>query len=148
MVLFYYGKLNLENDLISPLFNSMSKNTFKLLQRAYNIIEFYSGDKLAVIMFKRNDFEETGTSLDDTDAFPDIPLQLKSVKFCILASEDDKGYFRVSLRSKGNLSARGVAETFGGGGHLNASGCKIFGPYDEVKEKLLQNTIKTLGWKL
>ena len=141
-----YGNLTME-DIINPLFNSMKMEVFYLLQKAYQTIEFYSDNKLAIIMLSNSDFKETGATLDDTDIFPDIPLQLENVQFAILASEDDKGYFRVSLRSKGDISARKVAESFGGGGHLNASGCKIFGGFDEVKDKLINSTIEILGWK-
>ena len=141
-----YGRLKME-EITTPLFNSWTNESFSLLQRAYKNIEFYADKKLAMVMFSRNDFVETGTTLDDTDAIPDIPLQLKCVEFGILASEDDKGYFRVSFRSKGEISAKDVAESFGGGGHLNASGCKIFGSFDEVKQRLLDNTLQVLGWK-
>lgn len=141
-----YGGIKME-DVTTPLFNSLTFEVFNLMQLAYQKIEFYSEQKLAVIMFSKEDFKKTSTTLDDVDIFPDIPLQLECVKFAILASEDDKGYFRVSFRSKGELSAKDVAESFGGGGHLNASGCKIFGTFGEVKEKLLGNTLELLGWK-
>ncbi len=141
-----YGKLKIE-EVTTPLFNSMEYRVFNLLQLAYQKIEFYSDNKLAIIMFSKEDFKNTETTLDDVDAFPDIPLQLECIKFAILASEDDKGYFRVSFRSKGELSAKDVAESFGGGGHLNASGCKIFGSFDEVKDRLLNNSFEVLGWK-
>jgi hypothetical protein len=62
----------------------MSKNIFALMQKAYNIVEFYAKEKFAIIMLSKEDFAETNTTLNDTDAFPDIPLQLKSVQFCIL----------------------------------------------------------------
>lgn len=141
-----FGKLQMES-LTTPLFNSMSFNSFEMLKKLYNRIEFFCDNKFALVMFKRQDFNDTGTTLDDTNAFPDLPLQLECVQFCILASEDDKGYFRVSFRSKGELSARSVAESFGGGGHPQASGCKIFGAYDEVRQKLIDSTIQVLGWK-
>ncbi|MBQ7918040.1 MAG: bifunctional oligoribonuclease/PAP phosphatase NrnA [Clostridia bacterium] len=134
-------------DVVNPIFNSMSNNSFQMLKRVYNYMKFYCGGRFALVVLRRSDFIETGTTLDDTDAFPDLPLQLESVKFCILASEDDKGYFRVSFRSKGEISARAVAESFGGGGHLNASGCKIFGEYEDVKQKLIDSTLSVLGWK-
>lgn len=141
-----YGKIEMES-ITTPLFNSMSFNTFEMLKKVYKYIEFYSDNKFALVMFKREDFVECGTTLDDTNAFPDLPLQLEDVQFCILASEDDQGYFRVSFRSKGDISAKNVAEYFGGGGHPNASGCKIFGSYDEVKQRLIDSTLETLGWK-
>ncbi|MBR7172495.1 MAG: bifunctional oligoribonuclease/PAP phosphatase NrnA [Clostridia bacterium] len=141
-----YGELKME-EITTPLFNSMTFEVFNLMQLAYDKIEFYSDKRLAMIMFSNEDFKKTSTTINDVDAFPDIPLQLECVKFAILASEDDKGYFRVSFRSKGEISAKDVAESFGGGGHLNASGCKIFGTFEEVKEKLLSNSLEILGWK-
>ena len=134
-------------DVVNPIFNSMTINNFEMLKKVYASMEFYADNKFAMVLLKRQDFIETGTTLDDTDAFPDLPLQLECVQFSIVGSEDDKGYFRISFRSKGNLSARDVAETFGGGGHLNASGCKIFGSYDDVKQKLIDSTLSVLGWK-
>ena len=134
-------------SITTPLFNSMSFNSFEMLKKLYNNMELLCNNRFALVMFKRQDFLETGTTLDDTNAFPDLPLQLECVQFCILASEDDKGYFRVSFRSKGDISARSVAESFGGGGHPNASGCKIFGSYDEIKQRLInekENRIKEI----
>lgn len=140
-----FGKIKIE-EVSTPLFNSMTLDNFELLKKVYEKIEFLADNKLAVILLNRRDFIDTNTTLDDTDAFPDVLLQLKCVQFGILASEDDKGYFRVSFRSKGEISARAVAESFGGGGHLNASGCKIFGSFDDVKQQLIDNTLQILGW--
>ncbi len=140
------GKIKIE-DVTTPLLNSTSNEVFELMKRAYSKIEFYSDSKLGIIMFSRNDFIETNTTLDDLDVFPDIPLKLEKVQFAILASEDEKGYFRVSFRSKGELSAKNVANVFGGGGHLNASGCKIFGEYADVKQKLIDSVMQTFGWE-
>ena len=143
--------LNLSNikidEVSNPLFNSMTYEVFELMKEAYNRLELYADGKLSVIMFRHEDFVKTKTNLDQLDAFPDIALQLDSVKLAILASEDEQGYFRVSFRSKGNISSSSVASVFGGGGHLNASGCKIFGDFDEVKERLIQASLDTMKWK-
>lgn len=142
-----YGNLKME-DISEPLVNSVSMNLFSMIRLAYQKIEFLCDGKFALVMFNHNDFVKNNLTLDDIGMIPDIPLQISTVKFAILASEDDKGYFRVSFRSKGELSSSKVAETFGGGGHINASGCRIFGEYDEVKQKLIDSTISTLGWEL
>lgn len=144
--LLQFGKLTME-EITNPLFFSMKYDIFSMMQLAYQKIEFYADKKLAIIMFSHDEFVKRNITLDDLDVFPDIPLQLECVKFAILASEDDKGYFRVSFRSKGNISAQDVAKTFGGGGHLNASGCKIFGDFEDVKDQLITNTLETLGWQ-
>ncbi len=145
-ILLKFGEFNIE-EITDPLMNSMKIEVFEHMKLAYNKMELYAENKFALIMFSREDFLKTGATMEELDVFPDIPLQLESVQFAILASEDDKGYFRVSLRSKGNISAKAVAELFGGGGHFNASGCKIFGEYEEVKNQLVDGTLQTLGWK-
>lgn len=133
-------------EITEPILNSMKMETFDMLKKAYSDIEFYCGGKLGVIMFRHEDFVARNASIDDMNAFAEIPLQVEVVKFAILASQDDKGYFRVSLRSKNGYSAKSVAEALGGGGHINASGCKLFGEYDEVKQRLIDTVVQTLGW--
>jgi phosphoesterase RecJ-like protein len=44
----------------------------------------------------------------------------------------DEETFRISLRSKGHVNAARVAERFGGGGHINASGFTVHGPYERL----------------
>lgn len=135
-------------DIFSPLFQSMPMPIFKMLKLAYQRMELLCDNRFALIMFSHDDFVKHGTNYDELDAFPDIPLQIGDVKIAILASEDDRGYFRVSIRSKGEVSARIVAESFGGSGHFNASGCKIFGEFAEVRQKLIDSVTSCLGWKL
>lgn len=143
-----FGKIKME-DVTTPLFQSMKIEVFNLIKLAYEKLEFFADGKLGIIMFSKEDFKNTRTTLDDVDAIPDIPLQVGSVEFAILASEDDQGYFRVSFRSKGDvISAKKVAETFGGGGHFNASGCKLFGEFDDIKQKLIGSVAETFGWKI
>ncbi len=48
----------------------------------------------------------------------------------------DKRY-RVSLRSKGGVNVAAIAENFGGGGHVNASGCSLDGPLSVATERVL-----------
>ena len=55
---------------------------------------------------------------------------------CLLRADED-GVVRVSLRSKGDIDVRAVAQQFGGGGHMNASGFTTEGPIDAVRASLL-----------
>lgn len=139
------GKFSME-DVYVPLFNSMTMGVYQMMKKAYKNTELFDDNKLAILMFRVSDFIETGTTMDDLDAFADLPLQIESVKLAILASESDKGFFRVSFRSKGKMvSTKAVAEIFGGGGHFNASGCKIFGSFDEVRQRLIDAAMLVLG---
>ena len=44
-------------------------------------------------------------------------------------------YKKIS-ETENEYNVQAILEKLGGGGHLNASGCKIFGTFEEVKEKL------------
>jgi phosphoesterase RecJ-like protein len=61
------------------------------------------------------------------------------VKVAILFREDKKVRDRinVSFRSKGDVDVNKIASSFGGGGHVRASGCILEGPLAEVERKVL-----------
>lgn len=66
----------------------------------------------------------------ETDGLVNIPLQIGEIKLSALLTEED-GYFRVSLRSKEGVNVNGLAAAhFHGGGHIRASGGRIFIPDD------------------
>ena len=54
----------------------------------------------------------------------------------IFAYETEPGIFKVSLRSNLYLDVSAVAQRFGGGGHVRASGCTVPGNADEVLKKV------------
>ena len=52
---------------------------------------------------------------------------VKNVKiyFTVRPDPEEKGLYRCSLRSKGNIDVSALAQKYDGGGHKNASGCSI-----------------------
>ena len=50
--------------------------------------------------------------------------------------EFKENQYKVSLRSKGKVNVSSLAAAFGGGGHVLASGCMIFGTLEEVLDRL------------
>lgn len=51
--------------------------------------------------------------------------------------EQEDGLIRLSIRSKGDLNVAKVAESFSGGGHINASGCTLPGPVESAVQAVL-----------
>lgn len=78
-----------------------------------------------------------GALSEHADGFEDLPRTIQGVEVSILFSELEKDYFKLSLRSKGRLNVERVAGKFGGGGHLNAAGCRIRGALSTVKQWVL-----------
>ena len=61
----------------------------------------------------------------ESEGLVNVPLSIEKVRLSVLVKED-KGHFRVSVRSKKGTSAQNLAlQFFHGGGHENAAGGKI-----------------------
>jgi phosphoesterase RecJ-like protein len=74
---------------------------------------------------------------EDADGFVNYPLTAGEVEAVALLKESTPGVYRTSLRSKGDVNVARVAEMFGGGGHRNAAGCTLKGPWDETEAKIV-----------
>lgn len=78
----------------------------------------------------------TGALQEHTEGFVDLPRTIEGVEISVLFSELEKNYFKLSLRSKGRFNVERVAGKFGGGGHVNAAGCRIRGDISTVKQRV------------
>jgi phosphoesterase RecJ-like protein len=86
----------------------------------------------------------TSTSEVDTDNFTTYPMSIEGVKIGILFLELPDGV-KVSFRSKGDIPINELAKEFGGNGHRNAAGARLFtAPLDEVRRNVLRAAQKYL----
>lgn len=87
-------------------------------------------DGVAYMVIKREEYEACHLKDGDTEGFVNIPLVVGKVRLSLFLKED-KGFYRVSIRSKrGTSAARLAKEYFNGGGHECASGGKLYFPAD------------------
>lgn len=134
------------DQICEPIFSNKSIGEFNLTKLAYQKFEMYECNQIALAVLTNKDFEAIGSSFSETHGLCDIGLSIGSVKIVLFASQDptQEDCYYVSVRSKGKTSARKIAEAFGGGGHFNASGCKIVDNEQNVKQKLLDQAKKEL----
>lgn len=107
-----------------------------LYGRVMSKMRFELDDRLAFIVITEKDMTELGAEKSFTEGFVDFPLTVDGVEVAISVMEYKKGQYKASLRSKGKVNVSAVAATFGGGGHILASGCMLFGELEEVIERL------------
>ncbi len=82
--------------------------------------------------------KESASAIDgDNNGFVNIPLAARDVVAVIYMREVGENKYRASLRSKGDINVAKVAESFGGGGHKNASGLSIEGDWDEKESEIV-----------
>jgi phosphoesterase RecJ-like protein len=120
----------------NSLYEAWSENRFALLIMALNTIEIR--DNIAITVVTREMYEKTGAGPEDTESFSNFPKMMKDIKVVALFREMGENYWRVSLRSKGDINVAKIATLFDGGGHKNAAGCKIKANLESAKESLIK----------
>lgn len=109
----------------------------RLLAEVLKTLVLDINGKIGSIIVTHEALTRVGALPEHTDGFEDLPRTIQGVEVSILFIELEKEYFKLSLRSKGNLNVERVAAKFGGGGHVNAAGCKIKGDISTVKQRVL-----------
>ena len=125
------------------MFTRQSKARALLYIRVLNTLRFELEGKVAFITVRQKDFDETGTDKSHTEGFVDFALSIDGVNVSVSLLEFKPNQYKVSLRSR-EINVNAVAATFGGGGHILASGCVVCGEYEEVIERLTQAIYRQL----
>lgn len=123
------------NAISYYMFTKQSKNRAKLFGLTMSKIKYFLDDRLAVAFVSVSDIESSGATKDETEGFIDFVMGIDSVKVGACVLEMAKNKYKISFRSKGP-DVNAVANAFGGGGHVLASGCQIQGEYEEVVDKI------------
>ena len=118
------------------LFKKQPKERAKLFGKAMSSIRYYHEDRFAVIVISQQLLNECGAEPSMTEGFVDFPLSVGTVEVAASLMERKKGQWKISLRTKTYADANKIAGVYGGGGHIRASGCMLFGDVEEVLDKL------------
>ncbi len=128
------------SKIYQKIFEEGSANKLKLLGRALDSLSIYHHGVVAAITLLRKDFTETFTSEEDTDNMVNYTLTIGGVKIGLMFIELAEGV-KVSFRSKGTIPVNALAKEFGGNGHMNAAGARIYGiTIDDVMKNVVERS--------
>lgn len=123
--------------LAQILMRDTEYKVFRLKAKTLFNANFYNNHTIGLININLVDLQETNTEIDHTEGFINEIINIESVLVAISIIEIKKMVYKVSFRSKNDVSAEACAKCFGGGGHKYAAGCKMFGYLEDVIEKIL-----------
>ncbi|MBW7997577.1 MAG: bifunctional oligoribonuclease/PAP phosphatase NrnA [Candidatus Glassbacteria bacterium] len=127
------------NYVYGLLFERSSIAGVKALGKVLNTLGLAYDNRLAHISLTAEIMEQTGATLEETETFVDVIRALDPVELCIYFRELDGGRIKVSFRSKSaGINVNTLAEKFGGGGHLRASGAVIEGALEVVVARVVE----------
>lgn len=118
------------------LFKKQPKARAALFAKTMDKIRYYHDNRFAVIVISKQNMEFCGADQGMTEGFVDFPLNVDSVEVAASLLEVRKGQYKISLRSKTYADVNRIAGVYGGGGHVRAAGCMLFGDVEEVLDKL------------
>jgi phosphoesterase RecJ-like protein len=119
------------------VYNSYPWSRVELMSRVLSTVKRSATGKVAWMRQTLEMSDDAESVEGDNNGFVNIPLAAREVEAVLYMREVGKDAYRCSLRSKGDINVARVAEKFGGGGHRNASGCRIEGVWDEKEKELL-----------
>jgi bifunctional oligoribonuclease and PAP phosphatase NrnA len=123
--------------LYQRIYGSFPLRRFELLRRALETLSLSHEGRVSYMTIPRDAYRELGCRPDDLEGLVDIPREVEGSEIAILFREMEDGAVKISFRSSGSADVNAVARSFGGGGHVKASGALVTGPLDEVIERVV-----------
>lgn len=123
-------------ELQYQLFKKQSPARAALHAATMSGMRYFFEGRFALIVVTQAAMEKCGADASATEGFVDFPLNVEGVEVAASLLEVKKRQYRVSLRSKLYADVNKIAATYGGGGHVRAAGCMLFGELEEIIDRL------------
>ncbi|HEV8539308.1 MAG TPA: bifunctional oligoribonuclease/PAP phosphatase NrnA [Bacteroidota bacterium] len=131
-------------EVYSNVYEGWSPGRMRLLGEVLDSMKTAYDGRLAYVVCTQEMFKKTGTTEIETDNFTSFPMSVRGVQVGILFNELNNGV-KISFRSKGMIPINELAKEFGGNGHLNAAGTRIFDArLDEIVASVVDKANKYL----
>ncbi len=130
-------------EVSKHIYQTNTYGMLKLQSMAIETLRLEAEGQIAAVWLTNEMFKKAGVKDEiDTQIFTDIPLSIEETSVAVLLKEmEDSNEVKISLRSKCDVDVNAVARTFGGGGHLRASGCEMAAGIEEAY-KIIVDEIK------
>ncbi|MFH1791911.1 MAG: bifunctional oligoribonuclease/PAP phosphatase NrnA, partial [Candidatus Omnitrophota bacterium] len=135
------------DEISSSVYENKRYEDVKLLARVLSTLTVACGGRVAYITCTRAMIRSTGSAAEATENFVNFARSVQGTMMSFFIREDSRkrNRYRVSLRSKGDVSVNRIASVFGGGGHKHAAGCTINGTIGDVKRRILKEARNEIG---
>lgn len=114
---------------------------FRTLGRVMETVTFDLDGKLVMARYTEDMRPQTGEEADDSDDFVGIIRYAEGVLVAVLLKERGADV-KVSVRTRGGVSAQAICMELGGGGHVPAAGATIRGVDLDEAERLLVAAVR------
>ena len=126
-------------SLSRAMYENQPRRRFELLRFALNKAEFHCADRIATFSLTMADASRLGVIPEDNEGIIDQLRSIEGVRAAVFFEELPEGKVRVSARSKDPaLDVCKICQMFKGGGHPMASGARVHGTLEKVREDFIK----------
>ncbi len=127
------------------LYERSSLSRLKLHGRVLSRVAVECDGRLAHTFVLQKDFDELNAHPSDTEDLVNDCLTINGALCAVILVEQKSGQVKCSFRSRTGLDVARIAETFGGGGHRQASGAMLPGPFATAQSRVLTTLQQALA---
>ena len=121
------------------LYECHSASDLKFLGKVLGSVRQAHGGKTAWLEVPASVLRAGRPGPEIVDELVNYPRAVRTAEVAfVLREQPPAGKIRVSLRSKGRVDVNAIARSFGGGGHMAASGCTVEGTLAQARAKVLR----------
>lgn len=132
------------HELAEQLLERMTYPQMLLLQQGLASLSFAYDRKVAWVHVSLEQMERIQAANDDMDGLVNYPRNIEGVLVGMLFKQRGPTTWKVSLRSN-SVNVAEVAQRFGGGGHIRASGCTLEGTLEDVVDAVVKEVGSVLS---
>lgn len=126
------------HQLADHLLEKMTMPQMLLLSKALSRLTFSEDKRISWVYITPEDMIVTGGANEDLEGIVNYPRNIEGVEVGILFKQVNDNVVKVSLRSGDRVNVAAVAQSFGGGGHIRAAGCRVEGALDDVMSQVVE----------
>ncbi len=119
-----------------------------LLGAAISKISLSPCEKVCWMTVTREMLRNCGAGDEHTEGLVNYTRSLKGVQVGLVFRETLEGSYKISFRSKDSVDVNRLAAKFGGGGHLRAAGCVMYGDLSEIQGSVVAAAVEATGGML
>lgn len=132
------------NWIVSRLFYEKPFKAYKAQSLAYDRLRLMVKDQVAVSWLGPEDFQRLDLSKEHVDSIVQFMADISGLQVAVFFYSLTPGTYKISLRSRGHVDVSAVAGTFGGGGHIKASGASCQGDIESCIKAVVDEIEKQL----
>lgn len=130
--------------IVTDTFYLKSYDQNRILGYALLNSKLYLDGKVIVTYLTKENLAEFHCTSKELDGIVNQLRVTKGTEVAVFLYESEDGSYKASFRVSGDVNVAEIAQSFGGGGHVKAAGCNIYGNIEDVINRILEEIKKRL----